>query len=116
MSEGPVPFLLIATFKNKKEINNQKKKKNEKQKRILKKKRKTKENEEKEASKGYTRDGSNSCFFFKKKKVTGNRAAIEVKKMQNIKKGKKTEPWTLKVALRPPGVVLVSKCFFVRLQ
>ena len=78
-----------------------------------------------------------NLFFFKKKKglqgvapetaqqmifvirnVTRNRAAIEVKNMkktkikkekkENIKKGNRNpEPWTLKVALRPSGVLLV---------
>ena len=40
--------------------------------------------------------------------VTGNREAIEAKKREKQKRKTNPEPWTLKVALRPSGVLLVD--------
>ena len=56
-------------------------------------------------SRSTTRDGSNN--FFKKKKLQRSRGQKNEKK----KKGKnltKTEPWTLKVALRPISLPCLS--------
>ena len=98
-------FFLIFAFKkiNKKTIFFLKTKPQQKNKifffkRNIKNQRKTKK--EKEASKGRCtpRDGSKKVFFFCRN-VTRIRAAIEAKEKNKI--------WTVKVALRPSGVLLV---------
>ena len=89
-----------------------KSKKNQKNKTMTKSKtkkiKKSKESQrKKEGLQGATsRDGSNKWFFTRI--CERNRAAIEVKKR---KKEKTKKNWTLKVAVRPSGVLLVGIIF-----
>ena len=64
-----------------------------------------------------SRDGSKKMVFLFERNVTRNRAAIEVKSKEKVKrttrkktaKKKKPDPWARKVALRPSGVLLVFR-------
>ena len=64
---------------------------------LAQKKKRKKKKEEEEAAKGYRPPETAQNFFGKN--ATTNRAAIEAKK--------NPKPWTLKVALRLSGVLLV---------
>ena len=87
--------------KKKREIKKNRKKKKTKIKKIKERKKKKK--------RGFwgvlSETSQKRFFFFEKKKVTRNRAAIEGQK--NFEHPK---PWTLKVAIRPSGVLNVLRC------
>ena len=101
-----IAFICIFGLKKKKQnkIKNKILRKHQQKSKIQKKKKKNikERKKRKEASKVYlrVRDGSkNVCFL---RNVTRNHAAIEETK---------TKPWTLKVALRPSGVLLMVSQF-----
>ena len=81
------------------------KKKTETSKKIKKRNQKKRERKEKEASKGAPPETAQKhvFFFFKKKKML--QEFVQQWKTENPKQ---TKPWTLKVALRPSGVLLAE--------